>query len=75
MPILRSLFWSLARRAAADPRMRKKAGHALRAVDRGMDKAADKVAQVATAPDPAREAGRMVGDLLSSDSDAGRKRR
>lgn len=71
--ILRSLFWSLARRAATDPRMRKKAGHALRTVDRGMDKAADKVARVATAPDPAREAGRMVGDLFSGD--AGRKRR
>ena len=73
MPILRSLFWSLARRAAADPRMRKKAGHALRTVDRGMDKAADKVAQVATARDPAREAGRMIGDLLSGAAE--RKRR
>ena len=67
MSILHNVFWSLARRAAADPRMRKKAGRALRTVDRGMDKAADKVAEVAVSKDPAREAGRMVGAFLSGE--------
>ena len=67
MSILRTLLWSAARRAAADPRVRKKAGQALHAVDRRMDKAADKVARVAVAKDPAREASRMLGNLFSSD--------
>ena len=67
MTILRNLLWSLARRAAADPRMRKKAGKALRAVDGQMDKAADKVARVAVAKDPAREAGKMLGGFFSGD--------
>ena len=37
------------------------------AVDRGMDKAADKVAKVAVAKDPAREAGKMIGAFLSGE--------
>ena len=67
MAILRTVLWSLAKRAAADPRVRKKGVQALRTVDRGMDKAADKVADVAAAKDPAREAGRIVGAFLSGD--------
>ena len=67
MAILRTVLWSLAKRAAADPRVRKKAGSALRTVDRGMDKAADKVAKVAVAKDPAREVGRMVGAFFSGE--------
>ena len=67
MAILRTLLWSLAKRAAADPRMRKKAGKVLHTVDRKMDKAADKVAKVAVAKDPAREAGKMVGAFLSGE--------
>lgn len=67
MVILRTIFWSLAKRAAADPRVQKKAGRAFRAVDGKMDKAADKVAQVAVTKDPAREAGRMVGAFLSGE--------
>ncbi len=72
MAILRTVLWSLAKRAAADPRVRKKAGQALGTVDRGMDKAADKVADVAVSRDPAREAGRMLGAFLSGER--GRKR-
>ena len=49
MAIVRTILWSLAKRAAADPRVRKKAGQAFRTVDKGMDKAADKVADVAAA--------------------------
>ena len=67
MAILRTVLWSLAKRAAADPRVRKKAGQALGTVDRGMDKAADKVADVAVAKDPAREAGKMIGAFLSGE--------
>ena len=67
MAILRTVLWSLAKRAAADPRVRKKAGQAVVAVDRGMDKAADKVAKVAVAKDPAREAGKMIGAFLSGE--------
>jgi len=65
MAILRTVLWSLAKRAAADPRVQKKAGQAFRAVDGKMDKAADKVADVAAARDPAREAGRMLGAFFS----------
>ncbi|MDE0203027.1 MAG: hypothetical protein OXK73_11405 [Rhodospirillaceae bacterium] len=67
MAIVRTILWSLARRAASDPRVQKKAGQAFRTVDRGMDKAADKVAKVAVAKDPAREAGKMLGALLSGE--------
>ncbi len=67
MAILRTILWSLAKRAAADPRVQKKAGQAFRAVDGKMDKAADKVADVAAARDPAREAGRMLGAFLSGE--------
>ena len=67
MAILRTVLWSLAKRAAADPRVQKKAGQAIRTVDRKMDKAADKVADVAAAKNPAREAGRMLGAFLSGE--------
>ena len=67
MAILRTILWSVAKRAAADPRVQKKAGQAFRTVDRGMDKAADKVADVAAARDPAREAGKMLGAFLSGE--------
>ena len=67
MAILRTILWSVAKRAAADPRVQKKAGQAFRTVDRGMDKAADKVADVAAAKDPAREAGKMLGAFLSGE--------
>ncbi len=67
MAIIRTVLWSLAKRAAANPRVRKKAGQAILTVDRKMDKAADKVAEVATAKDPAREAGKMLGALFSGE--------
>ena len=67
MAILRTVLWSLAKRAAADPRVQKKAGQAFRAVDSKMDKAADKVADVAAAKDPAREVGKMLGSFLSGE--------
>ena len=67
MAILRTVLWSLAKRAAADPRVRKKAGQAIRTVDQKMDKAADKVANVAVAKDPAREAGKMLGAFFSGE--------
>ena len=67
MAILRTILWSVAKRAAADPRVRNKAGQAIRTVDKGMDKAADKVADVATASDPAREAGKMLGAFFSGE--------
>ena len=67
MAILRTILWSVAKRAATDPRVQKKAGQAFRTVDRGMDKAADKVADVAAARDPAREVGKMLGALLSGE--------
>ena len=67
MAIIRTVLWSLAKRAAADPRVRKKAGQAILTVDRKMDKAADKVAEVAAAKDPAREAGKMLGALFSGE--------
>ena len=48
MAILRTILWSAGEaRAAADPRVQKKAGQAFRAVDGKMGKAADKVADVA----------------------------
>ena len=67
MAIIRTVLWSLAKRAAADPRVQKKAGHAIRTVDKGMDKAADKVAEVAVAKDPVREAGKMLGAFFSGE--------
>ena len=67
MAIIRTVLWSLAKRAAANPRVRKKAGQAILTVDRKMDKAADKVAEVATAKDPAREAGKMLGAFFSGE--------
>jgi hypothetical protein len=67
MSILRNLLWSAARRAAANPRVQKKAGQAFRAVDSKMDKAADKVAKVAVSKDPAREAGKMLGRLFAGE--------
>ncbi len=67
MAIVRTILWSLAKRAATDPRVQKKAGQALRTVDKSMDKAADKVADVAAAKDPVREAGKMLGALFSGE--------
>ena len=68
MAIVRTILWSLAKRAATDPRVQKKAGQALRTVDKSMDKAADKVADVAAAKDPVREAGKMLGAFFSARS-------
>ncbi len=64
MWLVRQLMWTAFKRAAADPKVRHRAGQAVRAVDKKMNQAADRIAQVAAAKDPAREAGRVLRRLL-----------
>ena len=65
MSIVRKLLWNVAHRAASNPRVQRKAGQAFVAVDRKMDKAADKLVKVATAKDPAHEVGKAFGRFFS----------
>lgn len=64
MSIFRQIAFALVKRAATNRQLQRKAGHVAVRVDRKMNAAADKVAGVVMADDPAREAGRLVGRLL-----------
>lgn len=66
MSILRQLAWSAFRRAAADPKIQRKAINTARIVDKKMNDTADKVVSVAAKTDPMREAGRAFGKLMSN---------
>ncbi len=65
MSIFRNIVFSLIRRAATNPRVQRKAGEVATRVDQKMTNAADNVAEIVTAKDPAREAGKRLGRLLS----------
>ena len=69
MSILRQLAWSAFRRAAADPKIQRKAINTARIVDKKMNDTADKVVSVAAKTDPMREAGRAFGKLMSNRND------
>ena len=64
MSLLRHLVVSLVRRAATDPRAQRQARRVIAGVDRKVDQAADKLAEIVTADDPAREAGKQVSRFL-----------
>jgi len=64
MSILRQLAWGALRRAAADPKIQKKAINTARIVDKTMNDTADKVVSVAAKTDPMREAGRAFGKFI-----------
>lgn len=64
MTIIRRVAFAIAKRAATNPRVQRKAGQLAGRVNRKMDAAADKTAEIVMADDPAREAGRLVGRLL-----------
>ena len=66
MSILRQLMWGAFRRAAVDPRVQRKAVQTAKTVDKKMTETADKVVEFAAEKDPVREAGRMLGKLMSS---------
>jgi len=96
MSIVHKLAWMAVRKVAGNPRVQAKAIDAVRAVDKGMEKvaektvdavttattdspaktaikkaddtmtrAADKVAEIASSKDPAREVGRALGKFFS----------
>ncbi len=64
MSLVRYLVVSLAKRAAASSRVQQQAGRLVASVDRKMDKAADKLAEIVTAKSPAREVGKQVSRFL-----------
>ncbi|MBR46662.1 MAG: hypothetical protein CMM31_09345 [Rhodospirillaceae bacterium] len=69
MSIIRHLMWAAFKRAAADPRVQKKAVTTAVKVDQKLTETADKVVEIAVEKDPMREAGRMVGKLMSGGND------
>ena len=69
MLIVRHLMWNVFKRAAADPRVQQKAVKTVVTVDKTLTETADKVVEFAAEKDPAREAGRMLGKLMSGGND------
>ena len=69
MSIVRHLIWNVFKRAAADPRVQQKAVKTVVTVDKTLTETADKVVEFAAEKDPVREAGRMLGKLMSSGND------
>jgi len=65
MSIVRQLLWGAVRRVAANPKVQRKALHTAKTVDKKMTETADKVAGFVADKDPVREAGRMLGKLMS----------
>ena len=65
MSIVRQLLWGAFRRVAANPKVHQKAVQTARVVDKKMTETADKVVEFAVEKDPVREAGRMLGKLMS----------
>ncbi len=66
MSILRQLAWSAFRRAAANPKIQRKAINTARIVDKKMNDTADKVVSVAAKTAAMREAGRAFGKFMSN---------
>ncbi len=64
MSLVRYLVVSLAKRIATSPRAQRQARRLVASADRKMDKAADKLAEIVTAKDPAREVGKQVSRFL-----------
>ena len=69
MSIVRHLMWNVFKRAAADPRVQQKAMKTVVTVDKTLTETADKVVEFAAEKDPVREAGRMLGKLMSGSND------
>ena len=69
MSIVRHLIWNVFKRAAADPRVQQKAVKTVVTVDKTLTETADKVVEFAAEKDPVREAGRMLGKLMSGSND------
>ena len=69
MSIVRQLIWNVFKRAAADPRVQQKAVKTVVTVDKTLTETADKVVGFAAEKDPVREAGRMLGKLMSGGND------
>ena len=69
MSIVRHLIWNVFKRAAADPRVQQKAVKTVVTVDKTLTETADKVVGFAAEKDPVREAGRMLGKLMSGGND------
>ena len=69
MSIVRHLMWNVFKRAAADPRVQQKAVTTVVTVDKTLTETADKVVEFAAEKDPVREAGRMLGKLMSGSND------
>jgi hypothetical protein len=62
-------MWNVFKRAAADPRVQQKAVKTVVTVDKTLTETADKVVEFAAEKDPVREAGRMLGKLMSGSND------
>ena len=69
MTVLKSLFLRAARRLATDPEAQAKAGEMARRAKPAVAKAMAEAKAIHTAPDPARQAGRLVGRLRRRDLD------
>ena len=69
MSIVRHLIWNVFKRAAAAPRVQQKAVKTVVTVDKTLPETADKVVEIAAEKDPVREAGRMLGKLMSGGND------
>ena len=69
MSIVRHLMWNVFNRAADVPRVQQIALKTVVTVDKTLSETADKVVEFAAEKDPVREAGRMVGKLMSGGND------
>ena len=69
MAIVRHLIWNVFRRAVADPRVQQKAIKTAVTVDKALTETADKIVGFAVEKDPVREAGRMLGKMMSGGTD------
>ena len=67
--MLRSLLFNIAKRIITDPRVQQKAVKTVVTVDKTLTETADKVVEFAAEKDPVREAGRMLGKLMSGSND------
>ncbi len=63
MTVFKTLLFRAARRLATDPEAQAKAGEMARRAKPKLAKAMREAKVIHTAPDPAREAGRLVGRL------------
>ena len=69
MSIVRHLMWNVFKRAAADPRVQQKAVKTVVTVAKTLTEPAEKVVAFAAEKATVREAGRILGKLMSGSND------